>query len=44
MRSAAPLAPLSPDERAIVARVVDAAPPLRPALIAEIAALFGGAA
>lgn len=44
MRSAAPLAPLSSEERAIVSRVVDTAPPLRPALVAEIAALFGGAA
>lgn len=36
-----PIAPLSPDERAVVARVVDAAPPLRPGLVAEIAALIG---
>jgi len=43
MRSVAP-APLSPEERAIVSRVVDVAPPLRPALVAEVAALFGGVA
>lgn len=41
--SAAPIAPLSSDERAIVSRVVDAAPPLRPALVSQLAAIFGGA-
>lgn len=44
MRSNAPIAPLSPDEREIVARVVDAASPLRPAVVAELAALLGNAA
>lgn len=32
---------LSPAEREVVARVVDDAPPLRPALVAEIASLIG---
>lgn len=44
MRSAAPIAPLSEDERRVVSRVVDSAPPLRPALVADLAALFGRAA
>lgn len=37
-----PLLPLSPDERSVITRVVDAAPPLRPAIVEEIAALLGG--
>jgi len=40
MRSLAPLPPLSPDERAVVSRVVDSAPPLRPAVVAELAAIL----
>lgn len=36
----APLLPLSADERAVVARVVDSAPPLRPAVVAELSALI----
>ncbi|MBP5802384.1 hypothetical protein J2D78_09845 [Microbacterium maritypicum] len=35
--------PLSLEERAVVSRVVDAAPTLRPATVAEISALLGGA-
>ena len=38
-----PIAPLSPNEREIIARVVDAAPPLTPTSQAELAALFAGA-
>ena len=41
--TATPVAPPSAAERAIISRVVDAAPPLRPTVVAEIAALFGGA-
>ncbi|WP_194411411.1 hypothetical protein [Microbacterium cremeum] len=41
--SAAPVPPLSVDERVVISRVVDSAPPLRPALVAELAAIFGGA-
>lgn len=44
MAPAAPIAPPSPAEREIISRVVDSAPPLRPALVAELSALFGGAA
>lgn len=40
MASAAPLLPLSADERSIVARVVDSAPPLAPAVVAELSALI----
>lgn len=40
MASAVPLAPLSPEEREIIRSAVDQAPPLRPALVAELAALF----
>ena len=39
----AALAPLSPEVRAVISRVVDSAPPLRPATVADLAALFGGA-
>lgn len=39
----ATIAPLSSDERAVIACVVDAAPPLRPAVVSELAAIFGGA-
>ncbi|WP_275562774.1 hypothetical protein [Microbacterium aoyamense] len=38
----APLAPLSLEERAIISRVVDDAPPLRPAIVSDLAALFAG--
>lgn len=38
------IAPLSPNEREIIARVVDAAPPLAPTTQAQLAALFEGAA
>lgn len=41
MLGPAPLTPLSDAERAIVSRVVDTAPPLRPAVVSEIAALIG---
>lgn len=44
MPTTVPPAPLSPAEVAIVARVVDTAPPLRPTAVAELSALFGGAA
>lgn len=37
----APIAPLSPEERAIVARVVDVAPPLSSTVVAEVATLLG---
>ncbi|WP_258186430.1 hypothetical protein [Microbacterium sp. PAMC21962] len=43
MALAAPLLPLSPDERDVITRVVDNAPPLRPATVAELAALLGRA-
>ena len=35
------ISPLSPAERDIVARVVDAAPTLRPTVVAELSALIG---
>jgi hypothetical protein len=38
--SPAPLAPLSPEERDIVTRVVDAAPPISAGTAAEIKALL----
>lgn len=41
MATAAPLSPLSPEERSVVSRVVDAAPPLRPPAVAEVATLLG---
>lgn len=41
--TAPPLAPPSPAEREIISHVVDTAPPLRPALVAELSALFAGA-
>lgn len=40
----AALLPLSAEERAVISRVVDPAPPLRPALVAELSALFTGSA
>lgn len=40
----APIVPLTALEREVVARVVDTAPPLRPTAVAELSALFGGAA
>lgn len=40
----APIAPPTPAERAIITRVVDPAPPLRPAVVAELSALFTGGA
>ena len=43
MAVAVPLLPLSPDERVIITRVVDPAPTLRPAVVAELAALIGAA-
>lgn len=36
--------PLSVDERAVIARIVDQAPPLRPAVVAELSALITGGA
>lgn len=36
--------PLSADERAIISRVVDSAPPLRPGIVAELSALLTGSA
>ena len=39
---AVPIAPPSETERAILARVVDIAPPLRAAIVAELSALFRG--
>ncbi|WP_390178063.1 hypothetical protein [Microbacterium sp. MTN4-26] len=44
MATSAPLAPLSPDERDIISRVVDAAPPISPGTAAEISTLLGRAA
>lgn len=43
MPPVAPLAPLSPAERSVIARVVDAAPPLSAAAAAEVKALLGRA-
>ncbi|WP_404435241.1 hypothetical protein [Microbacterium aerolatum] len=43
MAPAVSIAPLSSDERDVVTRVVDSAPPLRPATVSELAALLGGA-
>ena len=43
MASAAPLTPLTPAERKIIRRAVESAPPLRPALVAELVTLFGSA-
>lgn len=43
MATSVPLLPLSLEERRVVTPIVDNAPPLRPAIVEEIAALLGGA-
>lgn len=43
MAIAVTLPPLSAEERNVIARIVDAAPPLTPSTVAELSALLGRA-